>query len=344
MIARLQTAIIVTIITLLVWVLAEGQTLRVQSATAEIRFDAGSTTRVIRVEPGQTFSGRAELSFSGSTRRVNEFAAQLREPIVLKAGTDLVSEPGIQVVDLRETLRRSELLSSSGLALTEIEPRFVRVEVDSLEAVDVPVRIDLADAAVDGQPRAEPATVRYELPSAALASVDRETLFVTARVSAIETAALPTGSEQKLPNVRVVPSPALASMWNVRRERDDVAISLTLRSRLMSITLATVPVHVQAAPAEMIRFDVVIDPEDSFVADVSLRGPVALIERIQNDASLRPIAVLSLSFDDLERGVITSKAAVLRLPPGFEAVEARAENLQIGFRVIRREQAEPASP
>jgi hypothetical protein len=241
---------------------------------------------------------------------------------------------GIQVVDLRDALRKTEVFAAAGAALLEVEPRLVRVEVEQLVPVDVPVRVELQGAAVEGEPRADPETVRYELPASLAANVDE--LFVTARLTEPELAGLPAGTAVRVPGVRAVPSAALASAWGKPVATRPVDLHFTLRSRLSSMVLATVPVHVRAAPAELQRFDVLIDDSSAFIADVTLRGPAALIERITLDASLRPVAEVALSFEELELG-IDSKAAVLRMPPGFEAVEARAENLLVGLSVVRRE-------
>ncbi|MBX3322261.1 MAG: hypothetical protein KF757_04650 [Phycisphaeraceae bacterium] len=340
MIAQARTAIIVTIVTLLVWVLAEGQTLRVTVAAAELTLDAGSASRVVRWDPAERFSGRVELRFSGSARRIDEISRRIRSPIALAAGTEFAAGSGVQVVDLREALRRTDIFQAAGAALLDVEPRLVRIEVDELVPIDIPVRITIEGAAVEGEPRAEPELIRYEVPAAALAAINRDDLFATVRLTEAEVSGLPAGTQSRLPNLRITLSPAMNNFWSRTGGRNTVDVTLTLRSRLTTLVLPTVPVHVQAAPAEMLRFDVMIAEDDLFIADVTLRGPAALIERINNDPALRPVAVVSLGFEELERG-IDSKAAVLRMPPGFEAVEARAENLIVGLTITRRERPTP---
>ncbi|KAA0214669.1 MAG: hypothetical protein EDM82_09520 [Cyanobacteria bacterium CYA] len=141
--------------------------------------------------------------------------------------------------------------------------------------------------------------------------------------------------------MRVVPSAALAEAWQARQSRTQVAVTLTLRSRTETEVLPTVPVQVRVAPTELSRFDISIPEEDRFLHDVTVRGPSTAIERMRNDPTLRPVAVIALTFEELERG-LTAKDALILFPPGLEGLEATADDVNVSLSITRR--AVPAPP
>lgn len=335
MLTRARTFIVVTILALLVWILAESQTLRIQSAAGQIRFETGSNTRVVRVNPTDPFRGTVELRLSGSAGRMDDLLEALRQPIAVNVDSESPSGTGLRVVNLRDALRLTPEFEQSGISLIEVNPRFVQVEVDELVQRDVPVRIELPDVEVQGAARAEPETVRFSLPRSISEALPVEEAYVRATVQPDQIANLPTGRPQRIASVRVVPSPALAEAWQARQSRAQVGVTLTLRSRTETEVLPTVPVQVRVAPTELLRFDISIPEEDRFLHDVTVRGPSTAIERMRNDPNLRPVAVIALSFEELERG-LTAKDAIFVFPPGLDGLEATADDVNVSLSITRR--------
>ncbi|RMH10845.1 MAG: hypothetical protein D6695_10675 [Planctomycetota bacterium] len=343
MLARVRTGLVVTIITLLVWILAEGQTLRVQGASAQVRFETGSSQRIVRVDPNEGFDGMIELRVSGSMTRLEDLAEALREPLTVNVDLSAPVGTGKRVLDLRDAIRSTRPFEKSGLSLLEVTPRFVQVEVDELVEREIPVRVELPDVQLEGAPRAEPDTVTYVLPRSVSEAMDPEQAFVRAVVQPQQLANLPTGRAQRIESVRLVPSAALAESWYARTSAAQVAVLLTLRSRTSTEVLPSVPVQIRVAPAELERFHIFVPENDRFLHDVTIRGPSTLIERIRTDPSVRPVAVVSLDFEELERAV-TSKEAVITFPTGFESVEAQADELTVSLIITRRNDDEPEQP
>lgn len=341
MFARARTFIVVTIITLLVWILAEGQTLRTQNAAAKISFQTGSNTRIVRIDPGESFDGSVTAKVTGSTGRLEDLLDALRAPIVINVDAETSSGSGLRAIDLRDALRSVPPFAQSGISLAEVDPQFVQVEVDDLVQRDVPVRVELPDVQLEGTYRVTPETVRFSLPKTLSESLPAEDVYVRAVVQPEQIANLPTGREQTIASVRVVPSQVLTDAWYSRAARTQVSLTLTLRSRTATELIPTVPVQVRVAPTELERFDISIPESDRFLHDVTVRGPSTLIERMRADSTLRPIAVVALSFEELERG-ITAKNAILTFPPGLEGLEASAGDVNVSLTITRR--ADPAEP
>lgn len=341
MVARARSFVIVTIITLLVWILAEGQTLRTQNAAVAVSFQAGSNTRIVRVVPGESFDGTVKVRLTGSTGRLEDVLDALRTPMVINVDAEGSVPSGVRVVDLRDALRSVPPFQQSGISLSEVDPAFVQVEVDDLVQRDVPVRVELPDVQLEGPYRVSPETVRFTLPRTLSASLSEQDVYVRAVVAPEQLANLPTGREQTIASVRIVPSQPLAEAWFSQAGRTQVSVTLTLRSRTATELIPTVPVQVRLAPTELERFDIFIPESERFLHDVTVRGPSTLIERMRSDSTLRPIAVVALSFEELERG-ITSKDAILTFPPGLEGLEASASDVTVSLKITRR--PDPAAP
>ncbi len=335
--SRILSIVFVTIIAVLVWVLAEGLTVGTGEISADLKLDPGSNIRAVRISPGDTFTGRIDLTVRGSSTGIDQLSRKLRDPITLTLGTEIPFEPGEQLIDLQTALRASEVFKRSGVTLTEVKPRFVRIQADELVTLEVPVRVSLPSVQTEGPARTDPETIAFTLPRAISRSLPPGSAFVTARLTDADLASLTPGTEERIEPVRVQPSPALAAAWSLTPATAQVAVILTVRSRTATETIPTVPVQILVAPSELERFHITVAEDSRFLHDVTLKGPSPLIERIRSDPTLRPVAVVSLSFEDLENG-IESKDARFVLPPGFEAVEARADAVSVRLSIQRREQ------
>jgi hypothetical protein len=339
---RALSLVFVTFIAVLVWILAEGQTLRTTTVTADINFDAGSNTRAIRVSPGDDFAGRVQLRVSGSSTGMAELNRRLREPIALQLGVEIPFQSGQQVIDLYDALRRSALLRQIAVTLNNVDPRFVSIDADELVTVELPIRVELPDVQIDGAVRTDPETIAVTLPRSVQAALEPGAAYMHASLGSEILSRLTPGVEQRIDGARLQPSPALATSWLVKPAAPQAAVVLTLRSHTATEIIPTVPVLIRIAPSELGRFDIAVNEDDRFLHDVVLRGPSPLIERIRSDPTLRPIAVVALGFEELERG-ITSKDAAIVLPPGFGQVEARADIVSVRLTITRRE-APPEPP
>lgn len=340
MMARILSLLFVSFIAILIWVLAEGQTLRSATLTADLRIDPGSNTRAFRISPDDQFAGRVELRVSGSGAGIDELSRRLRDPIVLTLGVEIPFTPGPQTIDLHNALRRTELFRRISVSLSDVDPPLVSIDADELVTVDLPITVELPDVQTDGVVRTDPESVAVTLPKSFADTLEPGSATMVARLSSEVLARLSPGVEQRVDGARLLPSPAIANSWFLKPAVPQTAVILTLRSRTATETIATVPVQVRIAPSELGRFDITVAEDDRFLHDVTLRGPSPLIERIRSDPSLRPVAVLVLSFEELERGIETKDATIV-LPPGFGQVEARADILAVRLKITRRE-PEPA--
>lgn len=337
MFARVRTILIVTIVTLFIWLFAEGEGLRTQRLRVDVALDAGGATRVLRVLPGQAWTGGVEARVEGSTAALDALlagTAGAAGAITLTAGRELPGTPGTHSVDILAALRSSETLRQSGVTLLDVDPPSVELVIDPLVTRTVPVRIVAPDAELAGPPEPEPASVEIEFPESFASIFEGQPVAVTARLTPAQLEALEPGQPALVPGVRLEPPRALVGETGVSIGPERVDVSLTLRSRTDAELLASVPVFVRLPAAEAERWLVEVD-EPQFLRDVRVSGPREEIERVRS-GDLRVVAELTLTFDELERGITEKQADFGSLPTSLRFETA---DQTVRFRAVRRADA-----
>ncbi len=310
---NLPTIALVTVITLLIWILAESESVKVITVRADIQLSSDpSGPRVLVVEPTQGFTGVVNLKLEGTTARIDALAEKLRRRLVISpAVPGMPTRPGVHAIDLRTILRAHPVLRDSGVTIAESDPATVSVVLDDLMTRTVPVRVDIPDADLEGVPESTPATVSLLVPSV-LESELTPDLVVFARPDPAAIARLPEG-RRTVPNVRVdlpesLRTGVLASF--VRIDPAQVTISITLRSRTDSATVAAVQVQLRIPPVEYGNWDITVPQDDWSISDVIVSGPRDVIAQIR-DRTLSVLAVVPLGFEELERAAASDEPLIV---------------------------------
>ena len=339
MLEFIRNALIVIVITCLVWLFAEAESLRTTQGPAEIVFvtEAGSDRVVMLPDSADKLSGRVmtQVEIEGSAASIDAAERVLRRPLRLTPGMDGVPrEPGERMVRLAEVLRSHPDLRQLGITVRKIDPAEVRIMIDQIETRELKVVSPVERDDVEGAVEVRPATVKMRLP-ASQAKLLAESSVLTARLDADVVRSLTRGRRQTVPGVTLALPPELTLPGVVALEPRTVDVSLTMRAQVRTITIPTVPVHVRLAPAELGMWDIEIPEQDRFITDVSCTGPFEGIAALE-DRSVTLVATLALSFEELERGITSKEVVFLDLPPGVKA-EAATRNVRL---TIKRRTAE----
>jgi len=112
---RVRTLIIVSIVSVLVWLFAESRTLRMETLDVPVTVSEGGRALVYRILD-EDWNGVVEMELTGPTAQIDELRAlALDTGLELVLGDELPSDPGERDVDLRDALRRNETIDASGL-------------------------------------------------------------------------------------------------------------------------------------------------------------------------------------------------------------------------------------
>ncbi|QQS08186.1 MAG: hypothetical protein IPK69_09280 [Phycisphaerales bacterium] len=332
----------VLVLATLVWVFAEAETLRTREVTIDLTFRSdpqnGRVIDVANSRPagtdGQVVS--ATIKLAGAANAVDQAERELRSGLKFDPSSPgMPGESGAIDVDLKQLIRLHPTLrvgSGSGATVQAVEPSIVRIDRGTLVAVEVPVRVELERGEAEGAPVVTPARVTLRVPTELASSIGEQTPC-TAQLSERELSRLVPGRQEKIEGVSLTMPEGLLGHRHAYVEPRTVSVQLTLRDQTQSVMLQSVPVHIQLAATEQSRWDITLAQGDQFLKDVRVSGPSDLIKQIQ-DKTLPVVAILQLSFQELEGGKVTSKDVVFsNLPTGlrFEVADRT-----VSFTIARR--------
>ncbi len=323
---HLRTFVIVTLITVMVWLLAESRMVQMRTLEAQVvlasaaKGEEGSSELplVVRQADGQDQVRTATIQIEGSAAGLDRFARMLQNRIELRVGREIPAEPGIHTLDLREILRQSLEMSVHGLIITEVSPETITVEVDELVTREFRLRVDMpVGVELDGVPRTDPAMVRVVAPSRVLGQVKAAQASV--RIDPGKVAQLSQGRLETIPGVAVELPGIDGQDWQTQIEPRQVDVFVTLRTLTENLTIDRLPVQVLMAPGEIGRWRIQIDEADKDLVNIMVVGPAQAIEQLRA-GEVVPRAFVTLTFEDLERRIGSKPAQILGLPPECRVV------------------------
>ncbi|MDX2117348.1 MAG: hypothetical protein SFY96_04105 [Planctomycetota bacterium] len=332
----IKNILLVTIITALVWIFAESETLRTSDVRLELQLIADATgQRIARPQDEAGWSSGVTLELSGAAGRMDNIQALALRPVRLAPGqAGIPAEPGEYTIDLRQTLAAIPDLTGRGISITRCEPASIRIRVDEIVSREFKIVV-AANAELEGPPEVRPAAAVMTMPRHVADAIPAGATL-TARIDADTLARLVPGRREVISNVRLELSDARPGTHPdaaaTRLEPATAQVALTLRARSATTELASVPVQVRVAPIELARWDITIPEQDRFVSNVRVSGPADLIDQVKR-GEIKITATLPLSFEELERG-ITSKEVIFSDLPSSLKVEA--DNRSVKLSVKRR--------
>lgn len=330
MIERIKTISLVSIITLLVWVFAEAESLQRRDVRFTLQFTSDvPSERAIQVD--DSFRGSITVGFSGSASAFAPAEELARTgTLTLAIGSPgIPTTPGEYVVSLREALRADPALRKLGLTVDRVEPATVRVHVEAMEVRTARVVVSAGDSELEGVPEVSPATVKVFLPADA-AGAAGSSFEVFAALRPEELGRLIAGRRETVPQVRLELPASLKNKRSARIEPPTAQVTLAVRKRTSSLELAGVPIQVRMAPGELSRWDVTIPEQDRFIPKLTVSGPSELIDQVKR-GEIKVAGTVSLSFEDLEKG-ITQKEVVFSELPSLLKFDTDTKLVRVGIK------------
>lgn len=307
----MTTALVVTLITLLVWALAESQTLRTAEVETALSFDAGATPRALRVAAGEPWDSTVRVTVEGPSGAVDRVRRGLAEGVGLSVGVEIPDLTGRVVVDLAEAMGREEGLRGSGVRVVEVRPARVALEIEPVEERVLAVTVRLEAGEPDSPPVAEPGEVRVRGPASVIGSLGPTAVAVVPPAAIVD---LRAGETVTVPGVPVsVESGMRGAAWGLRIEPAQISTRFAIRATTAQATLGSVPLEVSLPPDQLGRWLIEIPEEDRAITGVTVRGPATAVAPI-GSGQTRVRAVLELTREDLERGISSKRVEFVGVP------------------------------
>jgi len=285
---QLKLLAVTALVTLLIWTTAD-----------QLLSDAVETRVSVRAAPGADSSMIVETDPPGVTtflvrlvgpRRIVEQVRRDGLPQVTLRVPELAN--GSYPIDVRQKL--SDYPEQfHGLRIDAVTPASLKVVIDHLVTVTVPVSVEPGDLQYEVPPTAEPDEVEATLSQRALEQIppsDRRVLVNAPEVLQDK----PSGVAQVIPGVPVVPRVAGVS---ARVVPNTVTLYATVREQSKTATIAAVPIHVATSFDVFSRFRIVTRDGSTLVTRaITVRGPPDVVDRLVSGGT-RVTGLLSVSGD-----------------------------------------------
>lgn len=308
-IEKLETAVIVTLVTVLIWLWAEGQNVQLYAnQTVQVQFvpqpGQEANMAVLPREPREV-----ELSFTTSAEQYAQFQRLITEgPIQIPVSP---GQPGTVQTFVTQNLLQEHLLNRLGIAVQQADPSTLTADARALQTVSVPVQVETPPGVFVDIREVQPSQVEVRLPRELAAMAVDEPVRVSLQQR--DLAGLP--GEPRRVTAPVTLPPQLRSPMSESLTRE-VTVEYVVRRQTDTTTLQSVPIYIQALPLLLRRYRVLLPADQQFVRDVVLTGPSDVIEQIR-DGEVDVRAVLSPTREEIEQGV-RSLPVAMSLPPGVE--------------------------
>lgn len=339
--AVLKTAVIATIVAVLIWLYAESESVRSEEFRGvRVTFTVPpGSEKAVWLAGDKSSAMSVSITLEGPTGALDSLRQALTRPIELAPGAGLRSEAGPQTVQLREALRRHSVFRRAPVTITDVNPAEANVHVDDLVRLPLPVRVITAPEFELAGPAQASITQAAVIFPAALRDRIPDGAYIPIEIDSQRLERLPRDRLERLADLRLRPPLALRGEPFVSIEPPEAAVSLTLKSQRVSIVLPTVFVELRIAPELLRHWIVEIPPEERFLREVTVTGPADLIAQIERTGVVAFVRVLS---EDIDR-MTPSKQAVFTDLPG-SPLEFQVENRRVSLRIKKREDPDEPDP
>lgn len=290
--SQLPTLLIVTVVAVLIWLWAAGETRETDKRTFRVQFTTQMPTEHI-VQPNE-MTLAVEIEGSRSALRS---AQAMGSPIVLTLDAGL----GDHSVDLAQLLNDHPGLRDARISVISTDPPTQDLMIYKLTSATARVEEpDLGRLQVDGAVAIDPPQVTIHMPQRLKRRLGPD-ITVKAVLDPTKLEQLKPGEPARL-TARLQLPESLASQRSVSITPTAVMVSFTARSNIRETTLPTVPVHISGPWKDHDEYVVEVTEADRFLENVTVTADAALIDRIEA-GDVKVFALVHISSTEKEQGI-----------------------------------------
>jgi hypothetical protein len=298
---KVETWVVVTIISVLVWLYAEATVLKSESRQIQVQFVEPTGTYAIDPVAAQT----VRVDFRASSGQIQQFAQTTGRPLIIEVEPDAALDTQEQFVNLNNALLTAGL-ADLGITDLETDPEIQEVRLRRLQSIELPIEIDSQTRGrIGASPTIMPDTVTVTAPADVVDALQNDS--VLAMLSEVELELDDPSREAVANNVplRFPSEVRLADPW-INAETRSVRVNYTPANDSAQTRRERIPLFINLPVDQQANF--VVQPTDGrlFLRDVTLIGPADTIRAIEaDDSRYRLWAELKLSnLDRVDRTTI----------------------------------------
>lgn len=331
---RMQTYVFVTLISVLIWLYAEGESLDTKTFSMDIQFvSAGVKAWIDPTQPTRT----PEVTFKGPRWRMSQVAERLRTgAIQLQLTADPTGQNIDQTIDLKQRLSEMDVFAGLGVTIDSVEPPTQKVQVEAYVFRTLPI-LAMLEGNVRIKYTIEPAQARVGVPT----RYAQATEGADANVLAILSIDDPPLNKQIIEENVALSFSDLVPAPLVIIEPANATVTLSVTSANADSKPQSLPVDIRYPLAEISKYEFSFDDAASGVArNVVLNGPEEVIQKIDEDVEARKTlikAFVQMGAQDLAEAANSDERKTLEvefdLPPNVIVAQPPRP---ISFKVKRR--------
>ena len=329
---KLESITVVTLITVLVWLYAEGaiqQTYPRERIIVQFISPAGEQ---LAIEPETT---RPLVTFRGSGPQYQAFKNRVNAGPI-----EITVQPGEQTdqrINLDERLAQA-LFNNLGIALDEIDPSFEELSVRRLVRKTVPIHVLANGLALKGSPAIDPPNVEVLLPEDLVSALEQRGAQVRLD-RAVANNPPPPNVPQSLTLTIDLP-PEVTGRWTTPQTRE-ANVSFTIAKVQDTLTLPSVRLAFVTPPG--FAYDVVPENNEKIIRDVKLSGPSDELAKIKADPRSVVAEISFMNAADLTPGARIVDV-LFRTPPGAPSVQTGLRQMSVELVPRQAPSPSPANP
>lgn len=332
MLERIQTAVVVTLLAILIWLYAEAQNPAVpldQEVTVQLLPPPGSDLRV-RLDS----TDRLSLLLTGPNAELQELKKQLRlqqNSLRLTLGEfGLPTTPGDYKEPIINYLEEHPLFKNSRIRVQTKESNVLVFTVYAMAERTFNIESGaLPNVQTEGPIVIDPTTVKVRIPANILNTLNEDALKV------IAVPRLQAGQVYK-PGVpytldATLTMPGIADPSAIEFPPGPVRLTFTVHTTRTELAVPNVPIRIVLLPVDQNRYDITIS--EPLIAELKIAGPSDLITRIR-DGSIRITGEAVFSSDELTQQITTKLISFDHLPDSLSILSAP---ITIAVTITRRQ-------
>jgi len=332
----ISTVVVAALASLLIWTWAADRTREVRALTGTVVLRPSDPAKQF-VEPAQPQA--VTVNFKGNPASLARLQAALEQGLVLTVAPG--SEPGQRSLPMDTLIEESAEVHATDASVVSVRPARVDVRSGSM----VPVRMSVVPrstlVAIPEDASIEPDSVQALVPEPVAQAASREPAEAI-----VDAKNLPEGSTQEVDAVVRPPDALKLQPGQAIFVPERVKVRFTVAGKSGSTTLPTVRVEIAGAPEDLEGFDVGFPDKGDVRGDVVLSAPGGALAGIA-DGSIRVVAVVHLSPEELARRIAQKPVSAWVLPPGVrvESVAGKAPaSVMVPLRIAPRTATEEVKP
>ncbi len=322
---KLETWVVVTVITVLIWLYAEGaivETYTRQKVTIQF---VGAGDVPVAIEPA-VVTPLVTFRASGPTfQKFKERTDSAPITIPLQPGDE-----NLQTVDIADRLEQ-EVFNELGIVLDEADPETEDVSVRRLVEVRVPITVRDSEVELERPPAIEPNTVTFTVPEDLAPRLSRQSAYVDLNDAIRNNPPEPGVQDQQ--TLAIEWPDGIETRWT-KADAEEALVTYRIEKVDATLTVPTVPLEL-LVPTDF-PFDIRTENNERVINNVEVTGPSDTLERIAA-GELEIQAVLRFkNIAELSEGRQTVDVTFIT-PPGVTTA------LQQQTVILKRRTAEPSN-